>query len=103
LTSSGEERPAAVAVRRSQQSTVWAAALRGSSWIGWQHFVDVRRGNRRVARGDGDLVQIRYNVAGGIQAFDRGLLMLVDLQATELVGLGAQISGKLRTGPVPDR
>ena len=47
--------------------------------------MNARCGDCRMARGDRDLVQVRYHVAGCIQAGNRGLLVLINLEQPDSV------------------
>ena len=57
--------------------------------------MDVGRGYRAFPLRHADLVQPPYHVAGGIEAIDAGLLVIVDAEAAAFVGDRAQAAGKL--------
>ena len=60
-------------------------------------------GHGRVADRDTQLVQVRYDVAGRIQAFDARLLMFINLQAADVVSSGSQLEGHLGTNVATKR
>jgi hypothetical protein len=50
-----------------------------------KHFVDVSGRDGGVPGGYRNLVQVRYNIACGVQSFDRRALMFIDFEATHFV------------------
>src|SRR5688500_2414206 len=61
-----------------------------------QRIVDGGGRNRRVARGDGELMQVRHDVSSGKEVLDRGQLAVIDDQGAFLGAAGAELDRKLR-------
>ena len=52
--------------------------------------MNVRRRDGGVSDRDAQLMQVRHDITGGIQTFDRGPLMAIDLQAADVVARRAK-------------
>jgi hypothetical protein len=61
------------------------------------------RGDRGVASRDFNLMEIRYDVTGGIDTFHRGALMRVNLKTTHLICLCAQGRCEVRSNIASER
>src|SRR5262245_10549554 len=65
--------------------------------------VDMGRGDRRLAGGDGDLVELQRDVASRIEVRHVGAHVLVDHQAAGIVGAGAKAERQLGAHFCPHR
>src|ERR1044072_9227507 len=63
-----------------------------------QAVVDVGGGEGPFTGGGGDLVQAADHVAGGVEALDRGSLVVVDEEAAARVQPGAGLDGEAGAG-----
>jgi hypothetical protein len=68
-----------------------------------QRFVNVSRRDGGVTGGNGDLVEIRYNISRSIDAVDRRPLMGIHLQASNIVGLSAHGDRKFGSNSAAER
>jgi hypothetical protein len=76
-------------LRRRLERIYLLGLLQAQSWL--QHSMDVRCGDSGMTGGDRNLMQIRDDVARGIETLNRGLLMLVNQQATDFCRLRTQL------------
>jgi len=83
-----------------------AAGRRSMAWlrrIVRQTFMNVCGRNRGVAGSDRDLVEVRYDVTGGIETGYVGGLECIDNEAAVRSRAGTEIDGKVRTRAASQR
>jgi hypothetical protein len=67
-----------------------------SAKAAWQCIVDAGSGNRGVAGGNAQLMQVGHNVTCRIKTIDSRLLFVVHLDAADRIAARAKCFGKLR-------